>query len=181
MKASASILLLLSLLLPIAIAYGWLHYQKWQVQEAVKHQLQEGAEESELVELRFSKAEIQRLLRWEHSREFEYQGQMYDVVKMESTSDSVIYKCWWDKAETRLNQQLAQLCRAALQSDSKRQAHQQQLFWFFKTIYPPALTNWSFIPFPFPNLRKPELAVSLRSQHFPPPTPPPRFCATYHS
>jgi magnesium-transporting ATPase (P-type) len=132
-----------------------------------------GIEKEELVLLKFKTEEEKALLRWEHSKEFEYRGQMYDVVLREQVGDSTYYHCWWDAEETALNQQLTDLTQLALNTNPERQKHQKTLYSFLQTLYFPSNYKWlacihessnSFISY-FPNIQA--------SIYFQPPTPPP--------
>src|SRR5688572_27780769 len=109
LRAVISIFLFLSLTVPFAGTYTWLQYHKHQTKRAIKWRMIAGMQGEELELLKFSKAETQTKLRWEHSREFEYNSQMYDVVAVITKADSVFYWCWWDNEETLLNKQLGQL------------------------------------------------------------------------
>ncbi len=55
-----------------------------------------------MVRLKFSKTEITTKLNWKHSKEFEFNNQMYDVVDKVVTRDSIRYWCWWDFKETEI-------------------------------------------------------------------------------
>jgi hypothetical protein len=58
-------------------------------------------------------------LRWEDPGEFEYDGQMYDVVETWTVGGTVYYRCFWDREETRLNNQLRELAARALAGTSE--------------------------------------------------------------
>ena len=95
----------------------------------------EGLDPSELVLLTFAKSETENLLQWEHSREFEYGGEMYDVVETRKNKDSVSYLCWWDNEETKLNQQLSKLLDHAWNGDPCTEGKQHQLISFWISQY----------------------------------------------
>jgi hypothetical protein len=94
---------------PISGVFAWIHFEKAIVKGEARRHLISAADKNGLVVLEFSKMETESLLRWEHSREFEYDGQMYDVVESWAVGDTVHYRCWWDRAETRLNDRLREL------------------------------------------------------------------------
>jgi len=76
--------------------FGWLHYQKYAVRAEVKQMMiNKGMAEEHLVVLQFT-TEEKALLNWEHDKEFEYQGQMYDVVDSYQVGDIFYYSCWPD-------------------------------------------------------------------------------------
>ncbi|MBN2265125.1 MAG: hypothetical protein JW775_04845 [Candidatus Aminicenantes bacterium] len=94
---------------PIGGAFTWLHCRREGVKKEVREHIIAGVREDDLVLLRFSEEESRTRLRWEHAREFEYDGQMYDIVDTWTVGETVYYRCWWDREETRLNQRLREL------------------------------------------------------------------------
>ena len=72
---------------------------------------------------------------WEHSKEFEFKGEMYDVVFTEYIEDKVIYYCWWDNKETKLNKQLAQNLEEILGGKSDRNTNKISYFKLLKSLY----------------------------------------------
>ena len=48
-----------------------------------------GIDKKELVFFEFSHTENQQKLKWKHSKEFEFNGEMYDVVKKITSTDSI--------------------------------------------------------------------------------------------
>jgi hypothetical protein len=79
--------------------------------------------------------EAKKKLRWEKPGEFEYKGQMYDVVKTKITKDSVHYICYQDKAETNLNFRIKKIIAAAMSQDSQNRETQKRLTTFFQSLY----------------------------------------------
>lgn len=128
-------LLLLILLFPTALAYLFFAWQKHQVKEAVKAQLLAGMDASELTELKFSRADAGVLLEWEEEREFEYRGQMYDVVDVAVEDDSIRYLCYRDHAESRLKQELKRLLASPLKSDPATADNTLRLITFFQSLF----------------------------------------------
>lgn len=104
------------------------------VKKNIKRKMIAGIDKEELVLLKFTKAEAERELEWEHSKEFEYKREMYDIVESQTTSDSVLYWCWWDYEETNLNLALSDLVEKNLGKDSKRSQKRQQLLDFYKNM-----------------------------------------------
>ncbi len=101
----------------------------------VEKNLLNGVQSDQLVLLTFTKAECREKLRWEHSGEFEFNGQMFDIVKTEVQGDTLRYWCWWDRKETALNRQLR---AAGLHPDEPvRQATAplERLFSFLQTLF----------------------------------------------
>lgn len=94
-----------------------------------------GIDKKELAILKFTVDEAQTKLCWEHSKEFEYDGEMYDVVETQVTRDSVLYWCWRDHEETRLNKQLDDLVAQALGNNRQHKENQEKLIDFCKSLY----------------------------------------------
>ena len=107
-----------------------------------------GLDKSELVLLKLTKQAAETELHWEHSREFEYQGQMYDVVEQFAVNDIIYYRCWWDHAETALNKKLERLVASALEQDPQHRETERQLVYFFKTLYFSEILPWYFSALP---------------------------------
>ncbi|HMR42371.1 MAG TPA: hypothetical protein PKC40_00990, partial [Saprospiraceae bacterium] len=108
-NTTACILLLFVFVTPAFLTFGWLQYQRILVKKQVKRHIMAGLDREDLILLKFTAAEAQAKLRWEHAREFEYEGQMFDVVEREIRGDTSFYWCWWDSEETALNKELSAL------------------------------------------------------------------------
>jgi hypothetical protein len=111
------------------------HYRVWEIRKHVKQHLIAVTSTDELVLIKLTRPEAQTLLRWEHPAEFEYQGQMYDVVKKESRDDTLYFWCWWDYEETSLNKQLTHLVAMAMGSDHTSRQYQNMLEKFFNSLF----------------------------------------------
>jgi len=149
-----------------------LQWKKAQVRHEVKEQMVEGMDRAELVEIRLGWAEMGEL-EWEHEKEFEYQGEMYDVVEKRVEGGEMVFLCWPDQQESALNRQLEQLAARALGHDSDHQHHQQLTQRFFNSLFPPQMA-----PAPhFPSFPSPEYLISndifSPQLHLTPPVPPP--------
>jgi len=140
------ILLLLFLLVPFLGTYSWLHYQKRTIRKSIKHKIMDGLDKDQLVLLKFKKSEAIKQLEWEHSKEFEYKDEMYDVVDFKSIGDSVYYWCWWDSQETALNKQLNTLLADALGGNERRKNTEDTLISFFKFLYYSSVSDWNDEP-----------------------------------
>lgn len=170
----AGIILLFSLITPPVVTYSWLQYKKAIVKKEVKKHLKAGMEKKELVELQFSKKEVRQKLRWEHSREFEYKDQMYDVVEVRIQNDSFYYLCWWDRAESKIKHQLEGLIRHFMQKDPENNSQKERLFEFYKSLYcssTAALTPLVHLQITTTYFH----SDSYISPNLSPPVPPPQF------
>jgi len=120
---------------PFYGTYLFLSLKQKAIQETVKHEIKEGIPSNELVKLTFSKKEIPKLLKWEHDKEFEFKGQMYDVVEVIDVGDSLQYLCWWDKAETETKENKQNLLHAAI-NKSNPGKHISSIFSaYYNSIY----------------------------------------------
>jgi hypothetical protein len=131
----AAILLFLGLCAPVVLSFNYLRIQKKLIRKEVKHHLIEQTKLDDLVLLSFSVEESQEILKWKHEKEFEFDGEMYDVVKRESRGDSLFYWCWWDHEETQLNRQLDILLAKALGSHPDHKSQKQRLKHFLQNLY----------------------------------------------
>lgn len=160
--------------MPFAGTYYWLQLRKYQVRKEVKKKIIAGISRDDLVVLKFSKKETNTVLKWKHSKEFEYHGEMYDIVETEFHNDSVIYYCWWDHEETQLEKQLKNLANEALGKDSMAKTRIERFNSFLCSLY--FYNNKSVVFFSsecennFPNLINHYKSIIKL-----PPTPPPVF------
>ncbi len=135
MRKGFAIFLLIVSLYPYLGTKAILLLRKGVVREQVKERILAGVGQNELAQLRFSNEAAQSELRWEHSKEFEYKGEMYDVVRSEQRADSVTYWCIHDRAETEINRQLDRLTDQETSKDPQRKAIFTDFFQFLKTLF----------------------------------------------
>ncbi|MDX2283737.1 MAG: hypothetical protein NW241_06220 [Bacteroidia bacterium] len=142
MKPAAGIALLCCLILPHAGLQGWLAYETYAARQAAWERLEGRTESQTLVYLRFSRDAARTQLRWEHAREFEYRGQMYDIVSEEIRSDSVRYGCWPDARETELRQAAREAAGRMLGAGARSRQRSRALAQLLTQVYMPAGTAW---------------------------------------
>lgn len=170
-----SVVFFIMLFAPTLLTYTWLRVYKDGVKREIKKQLANGLEKDQLVRLKFSKSDAEKL-HWEHAAEFEYKGEMYDVISSEERGDSITYHCWWDNEETQLNKKLSQLVERALGTNQERDDHQDRLISFFKSFF---YTPTYEVGERFASIE--DIVFFVISQplctvDFEIPTPPPQFC-----
>jgi hypothetical protein len=141
-KQIISIILLFLLIAPAVVTYTWIQQRKRAVKKEVKWKMIAGIDKKELVLLKFSKTETTTELKWKHSKEFEFNNQMYDIVDKITTKDSVKYWCWWDFEETKLNQQLSKLLVNVYQNDIPTKEKQSQIIQFYKSLFFEQVVAW---------------------------------------
>jgi len=174
-KQISSIFLLLLLIAPAVVTYTWLQQRKRTVKKEVKWKMIAGIDKSELVLLKFSKAEIKTKLHWKHAKEFEFNYQMYDIVEKQVSKDSIYYWCWWDFKETKLSKQLDNLLARVFQKDTQSKEKQNKIYTFYKSIYFQPVFSW--LPFmPLTNLKKCNFHfVFYQTKYTQTSSPPPKF------
>jgi hypothetical protein len=153
-----------------------LQHQKKLVKKEVKWKMISGIDREELVLLKLTEKEKNALLIWKHAREFEYRGEMYDIVTSERLGDTTYYWLWWDHEETKLNKQLTGLVAKALGHHSDHQEKQQRLNDFFKSLYFNdilVVNKTDFSPKKAANFAAKLFYISYLIQ---PPAPPPKMC-----
>ena len=124
------------LLVPVVSTFSYLHYHKKQVRRQIKHEMMDNLDKESFVHLKFSKKDAEDLLKWKHSKEFEYDGEMYDVVQVIESEDSLQYYCWWDHKETALNRTLNKTLYATMNKDNENKKHQNNWISWLKNIVP---------------------------------------------
>lgn len=142
----------------------------------VDESISKGIEKDRLVLLGFTKEETETALRWEHSREFEYKRQMYDIIEKKVVGDSIYYWCWWDIAETLINNKISDLGRYALDTEAQKNDRKDHINPWFKLIFigeSPASHSSAPHEHTGSVLAYTDLYNSLA---IPPPKPPPRSC-----
>lgn len=170
----AGISLFFCLVAPLMATFTYLHYQKSLVRKEVLFRMIASMGKDELVFLKITEKESQTELRWEHPKEFEYKGQMYDIVEKKIIGDTVYYWCWWDHEETKLNKQLDKLVAYALKNDPNRRENQKRLVHFFKSLYWEQFPDWHAFP------SQSEQMITTYGFYYltisyPPPVPPPEI------
>lgn len=163
------------LTLPLLTSYGWLSFQQFEVRHEMKSLIMSGLDDDELILMKFSQVETQLELAWEHSREFEYRGEMYDVVRTDSIGDSMYYWCIWDVEESTVKKKIRDLIMIALgqnQTDSNTRDYVIQLL---RNLFLQQILSFEIINREIPDsyMIKPTLAFS--SRYLIPGVPPPRI------
>lgn len=152
----------------------WLNHQKTIIRKQIKRNIIAGIDKDELVLLAFTIQETKTKLKWEHSKEFEYNNQMYDIVVSVNTGDSIYYWCWWDNEETVLNKQLKGVLKIALGHNEQNKEKRSHLNHFLKnlfngnTLVQTLTPNWVYIQL------YTDKGVIFSSLAHAPPTPPPQ-------
>ncbi|MCB0750811.1 MAG: hypothetical protein KDC52_05005 [Ignavibacteriae bacterium] len=142
-----SIFLLFCLVLPIPATYVYFQFQKRQIKKEIKEKIITTIHKEQLVTLKFTKEEAQKELKWEHSKEFEYKGNMYDVVSVEIKDHIIYYYCWPDDDESELNKKIDEVLAYASGKDSQKKENRERLINFFKSLFHTKPLTWSFFKY----------------------------------
>lgn len=105
------------------------------VKKEVKQNIIAGINKTELQILQFHHQEVDQKVEWEHSKEFEFEGKMYDVVEKEIINDSIRFFCWLDEEETELNKRLKSLLTDVYQKDVPLKMKNDLVLDFYKSLY----------------------------------------------
>lgn len=173
MRLLLGIFLLGCLILPFVGTYIWLQQERADLKHSVFEKLEEGIAPKELVTLVVPETDLSEL-RWEHEREFEYKGQMYDVVEKKIQGDTVLFICWWDHEETRLKEEMKKLLAGQHQDFPLQNEQQQRIDTFGKNLF--IISSMVYVKNGWDDFHK-KICSSLICGHasavLTPPTPPP--------
>lgn len=131
----ASILVFGFLLIPLLGTYALLLKQKKDIKREVKRTILRGIDKTELVFFSFSSSEIRNKLYWEHAKEFEYGGEMYDVVESKCIGDSTYFWCWHDHEETALNIKANDIVKQILGKHPGQKEARDRLSKYWDTLF----------------------------------------------
>lgn len=176
MKKLFSASLIILLFVPIFGTYNWIKLETHLVKKSVKRKLIQGVDKSELTKLTFSPDQLATQVKWKHSKEFEYNGEMYDIVYTELEGEQTTYYCWWDEAESELNDSINTLTQLVLDSNAKHKTQKRQLQNIINTLYHSnSLTEGLIV---FTKESKPEFYYhfNLKTKFNKVSSPPPQYC-----
>ena len=157
--------------MPFIGTYHLLLLQKKQVRREIKKQIIAGIEKENLAFFRFSLREPNQVF-WEHPNEFEYRGNMYDVVLQDTIGDSVYYWCWRDNEETRLNRLLCKLVKENMNNVPTTKARHGQIIHFLESLFSFQVQGFN-IDLTFKLLKFNRIELYFSSTDIVPPVPPP--------
>lgn len=135
-------MLILSLLLPAAGSIAYLHLQRVMVKKAIKKKLLNDIPLEGLTVFSLNKEGSKHQLKWEDDQEFEYNGEMYDVVYTKIKGDSISYWCWRDMEETIINRKLEQTVALLISKNPENNNLQHWLNHFYKSLYFCQISNF---------------------------------------
>lgn len=111
------------------------------VKHEVKHHIKENVSKAELTHFSYAITENPNIVEWEHAMEFEFEGEMYDVVFSEIKNDTAHYWCWKDQKESHLNKKLTFLLQEYYQESPEEQEKQMKFGkWLTELFWNPSYT-----------------------------------------
>ncbi|MEZ4857500.1 MAG: hypothetical protein R2781_01665 [Flavobacteriaceae bacterium] len=143
MKRLIAFFLLLSFMAPIGGTLLWFNIEQKGLHKELKKRFIAGVQVNELTLFVLSEEEIKTKLDWKHSKEFTFDGVMYDIVKRKFENGSHYLWCWKDHKETQLYKKLEHLVATALGKNSQQNQKQCQLKLFYHTLFFKEITPWS--------------------------------------
>ena len=114
----------------------YLQHEKGMAKAAMSHYLK-SYEKHDPVEIIIHKDEIDSKLVWEHEREFELGGEMYDVISSQIMGDSIFYQCLHDAKETSINKRILSFIKNYLKDEAGGDASLIVYSDIFKVLHPP--------------------------------------------
>ena len=127
---------------------AYFEFSHYHLKKEIKLVLKQGVPKDELVIFEFDKNQLEELI-WLKKNEFNYHGNLFDVVRSHETAEGKTYmECISDKQETLLFKKLEQTVSINLGDDS----NPTPLFNWLKTLHFPL--SISFFEIKIPNLYK---------------------------
>lgn len=165
-------LMLLSVVVIFTFAFVRIELEKKAIHTEVKEAILGGLDKSELVFIEVTPAN-ENELEWEHPDEFQYRGQLYDVVeKLEGG-----YWCWLDVKESVAEKKLDNLVGLILGQSSSHHNRALSLNRLFSSLYfNSADLHLPFKAAPYSLPEPPYFFQNVRNWAAAPPLPPPEYC-----
>lgn len=116
--------------MPVILQLGILFHHKKEVRESFKETLNK----DDLVCFELTEQELQSL-EWEHEREFEFKGNMYDIVHREQDGKKHFLWCYKDDFEKELKKKITHFLAFGFDNDIQKNDNQKKLAHFFSGLY----------------------------------------------
>lgn len=126
-----------------SIGYYLMHrYLQQQIKKEIKAMMKQSVPSEELVAVVLNSKNSDEF-KWIHSKEFRYQGIMYDVISMDVMKDGTkLLYCITDKQETLLFKNLGRYVCNSMNSDPKNTRAGSMLMAFLDSLFPPIENNF---------------------------------------
>ena len=153
----------------------YLHHEKGMAKKAMHEYLRDNRAK-DIVQITVHEKEIYTKLIWEHEREFELNGEMYDVMTVMSKGDSVIYRCIHDKKESSINKRIKSFIATFLNKEKGTDMNVIVYSDIFKILYPPSSSLSAMLIMPEIQSKHGGYDISHQPQFSTQPnTPPPKI------
>lgn len=154
---------------------SYVKWKEWTLEEKVEQRI--GQDSHRQVLWVFSQEEVLNL-HWEHEREFEYRGEMYDVIERESNGDSVFLLCFHDREETELKRKMVQFLVRQPDNSYPLQETEIRFFDFFSKLIIGASNQYQkYVPALWHSNAGGKIPFFYRWENEAPPSPPPKALA----
>lgn len=175
MKKWLAILFIFSLYAPFIATNLHYNYTKARIRHEVKHKIMLGIPKEELALVKIHRNHVFTQLKWEHSKEFEYQHQMYDVVEQINKGDTVYFYCWLDNEETLLNKKLLSITRQRMGHNPQTNHYNLKIKQFYFSLFFNCHAIQTLAPSYSFDIRF-VYSFFIKSYLFDVPSPPPECC-----
>jgi hypothetical protein len=160
---------------PFLGTHIFFRYNKNKIRKEIAGKIHSGPDKKDLVLLKFAEEEAETKLNWKHADEFEFKGQMYDIVEKDQEGDTTWYYCFKDDTETRLNREKDSLLASAIGRDPRQKSQTDRLTDFLKTVYQQDVFSWTPHAASTTVFHFSFLIFNYSSLSFPPLSPPPKM------
>ena len=122
------------LIVPFAGTWQFLALRLQWEKKDVTSKISKGILEEQVL-WKFTDDEAAKELSWEHSSEFKYKGEMYDIICQERIGDTTWYWCHWDRKETKIRKDMQDVLSYALGHSPQQKKNNERIGDFFKTLF----------------------------------------------
>lgn len=123
-------------MVPSGLGFMLLKFQKRIIRNSVKELIYSSLSNSELSRIVVKTNDSDDIL-WHHHDEFEFKGNMYDVISIDSQKDSVVYLCFLDEKESKVNINIDQLAKSIWSHSPLSNDFETKLVDFIQKVFPP--------------------------------------------
>lgn len=112
-----------------------LAWEKRAARQEARQLILQGIDPQELVQFAFHKTSPDYLrLEWKDGREFRLNGQLYDIVFMRESADSVFCTCYPDHRESQVDKRIGQLSKLLFGQQPGQREREQQWVSFLRGL-----------------------------------------------
>ncbi len=146
MKKIVSFLLAIVFALNVMGVFFIIQLRHRKIRSEIKQLIKEGIPEKDLTVITIPFNEANQL-KWFKKNEFEYLGNMYDVVRQERNSKAIIYHCITDRQESALFAHINELVSQNMNSHQSRKLPVKNLLKLLSNLYSQKISFQLSAPF----------------------------------